>query len=69
MRSKITWKSPMVIVGSEKSSRKEITRVIHTNTGIRISVMPGARIVRMVAMKFADEAIDATPSSCSPTAQ
>ena len=59
----------MVMVGREKIRRKATTIAIHTKTGIRISVMPGARIVRMVAMKLAEEAMDAIPSISRPNAQ
>ena len=52
----------MVTAGSEKISRNATTSDIHTNTGIRSMVMPGARIVKTVAMKLADDAIDAMPS-------
>ena len=40
-------------------SRKETTTAIQVNTGIRISDIPGARIVKTVAMKFAEAMIEA----------
>ena len=42
---------------------------IQANTGIRIIVMPGARIVNTVVMKLTDESSDAKPSICTPSAQ
>ena len=38
--------------GSESSSRKAVTRIDQTNSGILCSVMPGARILKMVVMKL-----------------
>ena len=38
-----------------------MTSVIHTNTGMRMSVMPGARMLRMVAMKFTPAMTDEAP--------
>ena len=69
MRSRNNWKRPIVTAGSEKIRRKATTSTIHTNTGIRIIVMPGARITKAVVMKFAEDAIEATPSNSNPTAQ
>ena len=46
-----------------------MTRVIHTNTGSLIIVMPGARMLIIVTMKFSDAAMEATPRSCSPITQ
>ena len=43
--------------------------VIHTNTGIRISVMPGARMFRMVTMKFTPARIEEAPSTWRPSIQ
>src|SRR5919107_106277 len=48
--------SSMVIApastGSESSSRNTVTRIDHTNSGIRCRVMPGARMLKMVVMKL-----------------
>ena len=59
----------MLTAGSEKIRRNATTSAIQANTGIRSSVIPGARIVNTVAMKLADDAMEATPSNCSPIAQ
>ena len=44
-------------------------QVIHTNTGIRIRDIPGARILMMVTTKLKPAASDATPSICRLSAQ
>ena len=59
----------MPMAGSEKSSRKATTSDIQANTGIRSMVIPGARMVKAVAMKLTEEAIEATPSNWSPIDQ
>ncbi len=56
------------MIGSENSSRNATTSVIHTNTGMRSNLMPFARMLKMVAMKFTDEISDARPRICSPMA-
>ncbi len=68
-RSNKTSKSPTVMIGNEKSSRNATTNCIHTKTGRRKKVMPGARIMKMVVMKLTAPSNDATPSSRSPIAQ
>ena len=54
---------PTVIVGKARMLRNCTTSAIHTNTGIRIRVMPGARRFRIVTMKFTPASIDDTPST------
>ena len=46
-----------------------VTRDIHTNTGILIRPMPGARMFRMVTTKLNEAASDATPRISKPSAQ
>ena len=41
--------------------------MLHVNTGIRIIVIPGARIRRMVTMKLIAPRIEAVPTSIRPT--
>ena len=48
----IIWKSAMVRGGNAKITKKAVTRIIHGKRGIRISVMPGARMLMMVTIKF-----------------
>ena len=49
------------MTGMARISRTEVTSVIHTNTGMRIRRMPGARRLRIVTMKLdrGDERRDA----------
>ena len=48
--------------GSESSSRKAVTRIDHTYSGILCSVMPGARILKMVVMKLIAPRIEEIPA-------
>ena len=43
--------------------------VIHTKIGMRISVMPRARMLMIVVKKFTPAASEAMPRICRPTAQ
>ena len=43
-----------------------VTSTVHTKIGIRKSVIPGARILKMVAMKLIEPRIEAVPTSVSP---
>jgi len=38
--------------GSDSNSRKAVMRIDHANSGILKSVMPGARILKMVTIKL-----------------
>ncbi len=51
--------------GSASSSRKTVTRIDHTNSGILCNVMPGARMLKMVVMKLMAPRIDDAPARCS----
>ena len=51
--------------GSDNSSRKAVTRIAHTNSGILCIVMPGARMLRIVVMKLMAPMIDDAPARCS----
>jgi hypothetical protein len=61
--------SSMVIApartGSDSSSRKAVTSIPQTNSGILCSVMPGARMLKMVVMKLMAPRIDEAPARCS----
>ena len=60
---------PTVMTGMARISRMEVNSVIHTNTGIRISDMPGARRLTMVTTKLRPPATEDVPSTSSPMAQ
>ena len=51
--------------GSDSSSRNTVTRIDHTNSGILCSVMPGARMLKMVVMKLMAPRIEEAPAMCS----
>ena len=50
--------------GSASSSRKAVTSTDHTNSGILCSVMPGARMLKMVVMKLIAPRIELAPARC-----
>src|SRR4026209_1550760 len=58
-----------VIAGKARTSRNWVTKLIHTKTGMRIRVMPGARMLMMVTRKLKPASIDDTPRICSPSIQ
>jgi len=51
--------------GSASSSRNAVTSTDHTNSGILCSVMPGARMLKMVVMKLIAPRIDDAPARWS----
>ncbi len=67
-RSNSSSTRPIVITGRLKASRSCTTSPIHTNTGIRNSVMPGARMFSTVTARFTAETVDAIPAISSPIA-
>ena len=48
--------------GSDSSSRNTVTRIDQTNSGILCSVMPGARMLKIVVMKLMAPRIDEAPA-------
>ena len=48
--------------GSDKSNRNTVTRIDQTNSGILCSVMPGARMLKIVVMKLMAPRIDEAPA-------
>ncbi len=51
--------------GSDSTSRKAVTSTDQANSGILCSVMPGARMLKMVVMKLIAPRIDEAPARCS----
>ncbi len=43
-----------------------VTRMVHTKIGIRNRVIPGARMLKIVVMKFTAPRIEAVPTSARP---
>ena len=68
LRSMKTMISAAVTGGIANSVRNAITSIIHTNTGMRIIVMPGARMLRIVTKKLTAVATEPMPSMIKPTA-
>ena len=48
--------------GSDRSSRNAVTRIDQTKSGILCSVMPGARMLKIVVMKLMAPRIDEAPA-------
>ncbi len=63
MRSMI---SPAVSTGVASRMRVMVTSTVHTKIGIRKRVIPGARILKIVAMKLIDPRIEAVPTRIRP---
>ena len=51
--------------GMASSNRNAVTNTDHANSGILCSVMPGARILKMVVMKLIAPRTDEAPARCS----
>ena len=68
-RSKNTMISAAVTHGIANTVRNAVTSIIHTNTGMRMSVIPGARMFRIVTMKLMPDVTEPKPRSTSPTVQ
>src|SRR5262245_30058719 len=51
--------------GKASSSRKVVTRIDQTKSGILCSVMPGAGMLKIVGMKLIAPRIEEAPARCS----
>ena len=51
--------------GTASSSRNAVTSSLQTNSGILCSVMPGARMLKIVMMKFIAPSSELMPARCS----
>ncbi len=58
-----------MITGTANTSRNCTTMIIQVKTGIFISVMPGARMFRMVTIRFSAPVEDAMPVISSASVQ
>ena len=58
-----------VMIGIANAVRNATTSIIHTNTGMRMSVIPGARRLRIVTMKLMAAVVEPMPSITRPTVQ
>ena len=52
--------------GVPSTTSADVVRLAQTSSGIRHSVMPGARIVRIVTTKLSAVKIDEKPANCTP---
>ena len=68
-RSKLRRNSATVMTGMAKSSRNCDTRLIHTKIGMRMRLMPGARMLIAVTIRLTAPVSDAMPRICRPKAQ
>ena len=57
------------MTGTANSSRNCTTRIIQVNTGIFMSVMPGARMLRIVTIRLIEPVSEAMPVMSRPSAQ
>jgi hypothetical protein len=51
--------------GKESKSKKAVMYTAHTNNGVLLAVIPGARIFVIVTIKFTAPKIEETPAKCS----
>ena len=68
-RSNMRRMSATVMAGKASTTRNCTTSDIQMKTGMRIRVMPGARMLTMVTMKLKPASMDAMPRICSPSIQ
>ena len=61
--------SATVITGNASRISTWVMKLIQVNIGMRMSFMPGARMLRTVTKKFTAAASDATPRIWSPSIQ
>ena len=57
---------PAVRTGVASRISVIVTSTVHTKIGIRKRVIPGARILKMVAMKLTEPRIEAVPTRIRP---
>ncbi len=71
--SKFRWNSSRnsatVMTGMANSSRNCMTSAIHVKIGMRMSVMPGARMLRTVTIRLTAPTCEATPVISRPSVQ
>ena len=67
MRSNIVRNCEPATNGVANTTSTDVTPVAHPRMGMRQMVMPGARIVMMVARKLIAVAMDDAPANCTPS--
>lgn len=66
-RSNISSANPTVNGGKANKISEEVTNVVHVNIGIRIYVIPGARILIIVTRKLIPPISVPIPDICNPS--
>ena len=61
--------SATVMAGKASTIRNWVTKLIQMKTGMRIRVMPGARMLMIVTRKLKPASIDEMPRICRPSIQ
>ena len=61
VRSRMSSRNAMVRGGNAKMIMNEVMSIIHAKTGMRIMVMPGARMLTMVTMRLSAVAVVPIP--------
>jgi hypothetical protein len=51
--------------GNDNNNKKAVMYTAQTKRGVRFAVIPGARILVIVTIKFIAPRIDETPAKCS----
>ena len=69
MRSMVSSIRPTVMTGNARINRMEVINVIQMNRGMRMRLMPGARILMIVTVKFKAAATEEVPKTNNPRAQ
>ena len=57
-------KSPPASTGKDNNNRTAVTNTAHANRGIRCNERPGARMFKMVVMKFMAPSMEEIPARC-----
>ncbi len=65
LRSQINMVIAPASTGIANSSRKAVTSIDQTNSGILCSVIPGARMLKIVVMKLIAPSKELMPARCS----
>jgi hypothetical protein len=68
-RSNMRRMRATVIAGKASTRRNWVTKLIQMNTGMRMRVMPGARMLMIVTRKLKPASIDERPRICRPSIQ
>lgn len=51
--------------GSESNNKNAVIKTAQTNNGVRLAVIPGARIFVMVTIKLIAPRMEETPAKCN----